>query len=732
MNVLSLADLKEQVLHQIRLGLRVLDPQRSATTFSTGGESHSIQRIYVINLDRSSRRWRQVRRELDRFKDRHGRRLSALTRRFSAVDARFLAALPDPAVLTPTFTLADHLTVDPNTKLPIDDTARSLEIAMTKPEIAVALSHIEIWKLIARGDVESALVLEDDVFFAFGFARRLESTWRAVTSDHVGASSLDLLYLSFKEVGDIPARSGRDPVRRTAPGIWQASGYVLTRDGARKLLDQLPVCGPIDLWLNLQFDNLSVYTASESIIEQRIGEPSTNSYSILPILSQLGVITREKPLVHSTQRLVDPVVAVGEKGSGLTPLATALSMLGYTCASDVTDLPNDEVSKLVANGSGRIFNAYVNIGSLTPERLAALARNNPRSRFIRTSPEAELPIIPSSRQLELYPDGTDKWASLTRFLNLDYPAFMYPDEPDIGQRELSTKGPDPHGRPSRDLRSDVSPWIVQSGNPGWGGLEVETPPSNLESTPIRWTPQSGIDQGVWFLRGDTFPSNLALFTSSNFRIAVPDRAVLELVPEPTPVREFTSAAIACRQPELYGRFRAELRPTNVPGLITGFFLHRNEPRQEIDIEFLGRDTTKLLVNVYYNPGPPGTKLEYGYRGAPTEIDLGFDAAEDFHIYEIEWQPDRIRWRVDGVVVYERFVWNPTPIPDQPLELNLNLWHSRSTELAGRLALDELPATTELRSIEIYKNFMPAALGASPTVGTSVNIPTTTSGRSGRE
>jgi beta-glucanase (GH16 family) len=80
----------------------------------------------------------------------------------------------------------------------------------------------------------------------------------------------------------------------------------------------------------------------------------------------------------------------------------------------------------------------------------------------------------------------------------------------------------------------------------------------------------------------------------------------------------------------------------VPGLISGVFLHRNGPRQEIDIEFLGKDTTTMLVNVYYNPGPDGTRLEYGYRGTPTQFSLGFEAAEEFHRYEIEWHREAIR------------------------------------------------------------------------------------------
>lgn len=137
------------------------------------------------------------------------------------------------------------------------------------------------------------------------------------------------------------------------------------------------------------------------------------------------------------------------------------------------------------------------------------------------------------------------------------------------------------------------------------------------------------------------------------------------------------------------------------GLVTGVFLHRNAPRQEIDIEFLGRDTTKLLINVYYNPGDEGARMEYGYRGTPEMLDLGFDAAEDFHNYEIEWTPAFIRWRVDGHLLRERLHWAPTPIPHLPMNFHVNLWHSRSRSLGGRLSRRDLPAQTAIRRLEIY-------------------------------
>ena len=102
------------------------------------------------------------------------------------------------------------------------------------------------------------------------------------------------------------------------------------------------------------------------------------------------------------------------------------------------------------------------------------------------------------------------------------------------------------------------------------------------------------------------------------------------------------------------------------------------------------------MNVYYNPGAEGTKLEYGYRGTPALIDLGFDAASEFHRYEIEWRANLIRWRVDGRLVHERVMWEPTPIPHLPMQLNINLWHSRSKELAGKLAVGDLPAQSFIR------------------------------------
>ncbi|MCU0652057.1 MAG: family 16 glycosylhydrolase, partial [Candidatus Omnitrophica bacterium] len=290
------------------------------------------------------------------------------------------------------------------------------------------------------------------------------------------------------------------------------------------------------------------------------------------------------------------------------------------------------------------------------------------------------------------------------FLDCEYPSAPYPKEEDIGQRELETTycPKITNSWPSKKLKGDVSPWIVSKKN--WSGIRLKKIKDDFmdrKEAFVRISERfNHTISEAWSLRDDTFPSNLALFRPQNFSITRSNIAKLTLQKEYTSVREYTSGAICSRQLYGYGRFQAMIKPAKASGLITGIFLHRNSPRQEIDLEILGKDTTKVLLNVFYNPGPEGTKLEYGYRGTPVIIDLGFDAAIDFHCYTIEWSQIAIRWYVDGKLICERVSWDPTPIPHLPMQFNVNLWYSRSIELAGRLGHSDLPVYTELSLIDI--------------------------------
>ncbi len=169
----------------------------------------------------------------------------------------------------------------------------------------------------------------------------------------------------------------------------------------------------------------------------------------------------------------------------------------------------------------------------------------------------------------------------------------------------------------------------------------------------------------------------------------------------TAKKKYTSASIVTHKHHLFGRFEVEMKPIKADGVITAFFLQRNDPWQEIDFEFLGNDTSKILTNVYYNPGISETNYNYGNRGTPITIDLDFDASVEYHKYTIEWEPHEIRWYVDDSLIHVRATWEPTPIPSLPMQFFINTWPSRSEELVGRIVDNTLPQSTYVKNVKIY-------------------------------
>jgi beta-glucanase (GH16 family) len=199
---------------------------------------------------------------------------------------------------------------------------------------------------------------------------------------------------------------------------------------------------------------------------------------------------------------------------------------------------------------------------------------------------------------------------------------------------------------------------------------------------------------------ETFPGNLASFAHEGL-VHDEDGAHLVISKAATGSRPYRSGAFASMHSFEHGRFEAEIRAASGTGLVTGFFLHRDSPRQEIDVELAGDDPRRMLVNVYFNPGDDGAAIGFGYRGSPCSIHLGFDATLDFHLYAIDWRPGRIAWSVDGRIVHERVGWDPTPLPHLRMRLHANLWAPRSEELAGRIDDDALPATATFRNVSVW-------------------------------
>ncbi|MBQ8613864.1 MAG: glycoside hydrolase family 16 protein [Ruminiclostridium sp.] len=119
----------------------------------------------------------------------------------------------------------------------------------------------------------------------------------------------------------------------------------------------------------------------------------------------------------------------------------------------------------------------------------------------------------------------------------------------------------------------------------------------------------------------------------------------------------------------YGRYEVSMKAIKNDGVVSSFFTYTgpsdNNPWDEIDIEILGRDTTKVQFNYFTD-----SQGNHEYMH-----DLGFDAAEDFHTYAFEWHKDKIIWYVDGTEVY-RATEN---IPVTESKIMMNAWCGKGVD-----------------------------------------------------
>lgn len=153
--------------------------------------------------------------------------------------------------------------------------------------------------------------------------------------------------------------------------------------------------------------------------------------------------------------------------------------------------------------------------------------------------------------------------------------------------------------------------------------------------------------------------------------------VLRLGIEKMGKTDFSGAEIRTKKSFGYGRFGIRMKAAKGDGIVSSFFTYcgprDNNPWEEIDIEFLGKDTTRIQLNYYKNFSSEHWDENGNWVPHVKLIDLGFDAADDFHDYEINWQPNYIEWRVDGRLAH-RVDGTPDTLPCIPARVWMNFWN----------------------------------------------------------
>lgn len=143
----------------------------------------------------------------------------------------------------------------------------------------------------------------------------------------------------------------------------------------------------------------------------------------------------------------------------------------------------------------------------------------------------------------------------------------------------------------------------------------------------------------------------------------------------------------------FGRVEVQMKPVKASGVVSSLFFYTGpsdgNEHEEIDIEFLGNDTTKMQINFWAVEN--NQEQEH-----PTLIDLGFDASEAFHSYAIEWRADSIKWYVDNTLVAEKTA-SAGKLPSLDMKIMMNLWACSADTWCGSFNENVLPVQAMYRS-----------------------------------
>lgn len=132
-------------------------------------------------------------------------------------------------------------------------------------------------------------------------------------------------------------------------------------------------------------------------------------------------------------------------------------------------------------------------------------------------------------------------------------------------------------------------------------------------------------------------------------------------------RAYACGEIQTKQRFGYGTYETRMKTDTGSGLNAAFFSYigpsDKQPWDEIDFEVLTKDTSKVQVNVYIAGKGKNEKL--------VDVPGGTDGA--FNDYAFVWEKDRLRWYVNGQLVYT--VTDPAKLPSHAQKIFFSFWGS---------------------------------------------------------
>lgn len=170
----------------------------------------------------------------------------------------------------------------------------------------------------------------------------------------------------------------------------------------------------------------------------------------------------------------------------------------------------------------------------------------------------------------------------------------------------------------------------------------------------------------------------------------------------------------------------KLIPGDSAGTVTTFFMSSGEVdnHDEIDFEFLGNSSGQpytVHTNIYAQ----------GKGNKEQEFHLWFDPTQDYHLYSIVWNPQRIIWLVDNIPirVFNNDEAIGVPFPkNKAMKVLCSLWNADDwATQGGRVKTDwtVAPFTATYKNVNFNGNACttPTTKSAIPGVGQPTCAPT---------
>lgn len=252
-------------------------------------------------------------------------------------------------------------------------------------------------------------------------------------------------------------------------------------------------------------------------------------------------------------------------------------------------------------------------------------------------------------------------------------------------RSNEVDGASDHGEPALDVPSGESALLAPNAA-AW------TDEFDTLDTKATWLVQLyGFDAS-----GCNFLPEMILADNSILKITV-DTNHNEALPKP-----FNGGDMGTYQFRPYGLYLTRMKPSGVRGGVSAFYLMNqwqpaNWEHREIDLEFLGKDTTsvQLTTHDFQNGGTD-------WKSSPETVPLGFDYTQDFHVYGILWTENSITWFADEKVLRQTADY----VPNEPLQIRVNAYVGNMQtpgveQWLGPIHSEDLPGSAEYDWVQYF-------------------------------